>query len=133
YLIMMDIDDFKKVNDTYGHDIGDLVLKELSKMLLNIAKKRKIDVGRWGGEEFMATVYFDSKDTKDSKEKVLGIAEEIRKSFEEIEFIEVGHKTVSVGVSCDKDSLNPDAVCTKADQALYKAKQTGKNKVVYMD
>lgn len=125
-LIMMDVDDFKKVNDTYGHAEGDQVLIRLAEML-----KRTIDVhapgsvaGRWGGEEFMVMLPgFDL-------DMAAGIAEIMRNGFKEIGFDHCGHQTMSLGVAQAISGENPDILCMRVDDALYKAKKQGKNQVV---
>ena len=125
-LIMMDVDDFKKVNDTYGHAEGDQVLIRLAEML-----KRTIDVhapgsvaGRWGGEEFMVMLPgFDL-------EMAAGIAEIMRKSFTEIGFDHCEHQTMSLGVAEAVSGEDPDILCMRVDDALYRAKKQGKNQVV---
>ncbi len=126
YLIMMDIDNFKHVNDTYGHDAGDKVLVGFSGMLLKMAKEKTLKIGRWGGEEFMILL------TGVDKEGALELAEEVRSGFEAIDFGEVGHKTVSVGVTPAPEGEDPDTACSRVDAALYQAKTSGKNRVVYL-
>ncbi|MBI9010597.1 MAG: GGDEF domain-containing protein [Clostridiales bacterium] len=124
-LIMFDIDHFKNVNDTYGHDVGDLVLKELSSLV-----KRRLRASdtfsRWGGEEFM--ILAAETDSKEAK----GIAENIRMIIEENDFSPVPQVTCSFGVmTCDKKSLCDITILSKkVDEALYKAKETGRNRVV---
>jgi diguanylate cyclase (GGDEF)-like protein/PAS domain S-box-containing protein len=119
-LIMMDIDNFKKINDTFGHAVGDHILKSSSQLLKK--KARNTDsVIRWGGEEFLIIV-------PDSRLKdALEFAERIRKSIEQHTDKEVGIITASFGVA----ELRPDegtaSMLNRADKALYKAKLDGKN------
>ncbi|MFN3505634.1 MAG: sensor domain-containing diguanylate cyclase, partial [Caldimicrobium sp.] len=127
-LILLDVDHFKKINDTYGHDIGDKVLKDVSLLLsLNI---REMDyLARWGGEEFL--IYLP----KTSKEKAEAIAERLRSKIESNEFYVVDRTkltiTASFGVAeFPRDALSIDYLLKKADERLYKAKALGRNKVV---
>ena len=125
-LIMMDIDDFKKVNDTFGHREGDLVLKGLAQMLRDTIAEQNINgkAGRWGGEEFMVLL-------PDSNEaKAIEVAELFRKNFNNLEFEKCAHQTLSLGVTEMVAGENSDIPCMRADDALYEAKRTGKNKVV---
>ncbi len=125
-LIMMDIDDFKSVNDTYGHKEGDIVLKMLSDML-----KRTIDerlpgclAGRWGGEEFMVLL------PKANEQMAVKLAETFRVRFSELEFPNANHRTISLGVTELIAGEDADIACMRVDDALYEAKKTGKNKVI---
>lgn len=119
-LIMMDIDNFKKINDTFGHIIGDQILKSSSQLLKN--KARNTDsVIRWGGEEFLIIV-------PDSRlQAALELAERIRKSIEEHTDSEVGRITASFGVAELRPDENTASLINRADKALYKAKLNGKN------
>lgn len=123
HLIMFDIDDFKRVNDTFGHSEGDNALKILSEYLLNeIAVLPNVKVGRWGGEEFMifASDYSD--------DKILDIAEGIRANIKGLS-IDKNHISVSIGVT--KHKPNEEALVTidRVDELLYLAKDKGKDKV----
>ncbi|MCI5108876.1 MAG: GGDEF domain-containing protein [Candidatus Pacebacteria bacterium] len=121
-LIFFDIDNFKKINDTYGHSTGDSVLKEISKIILENIRENDI-AARWGGEEIVVCLPGAIKEDASIK------AEIIRKKIlkNPIENIPV---TVSAGVS-SKDSCDPiDELFREADEALYEAKRSGKNKVV---
>jgi diguanylate cyclase (GGDEF)-like protein len=127
---IMDIDYFKKVNDTYGHLAGDTFLKQLSNILRR--RFRSVDVlSRYGGEEFAVLMYHT---TITESYKIL---EEVRKMVEEEKFfmpIESYHpiqikKTISIGVVELKEEQTPDEIIKKADDALYKAKESGRNKV----
>lgn len=125
-LIMMDIDNFKQVNDTYGHQEGDAVLVALANILLGEQKRvsGKISVGRWGGEEFMLVL-----PNTDLSSATL-IADLIRQCFENTHFPGIRTQTVSVGVTQATPQDTTDTICTRVDEALYHAKKTGKNKVV---
>lgn len=123
HLIMFDIDDFKRVNDTFGHSEGDNTLKTLSEYLINeIAVISNVKVGRWGGEEFMI---FASDYTDD---EILDIAEKIRANIKGLP-IDKNHISVSIGVT--KHKPNEEALVTidRVDELLYLAKDKGKDKV----
>ena len=125
-LIMIDIDNFKKVNDTFGHQTGDEVIIALANILLGEQERvpDKISAGRWGGEEFMLVL-----SNTDLSAATL-IADLIRQCFEHISFTTAGTQTISVGVTQANARDTFDVLCTRVDTALYKAKTTGKNKVV---
>jgi diguanylate cyclase (GGDEF)-like protein len=123
---MLDIDNFKRVNDTYGHQVGDTVIISLSNILRNNIEQYASGVfsGRWGGEEFMLLLPgFDS--IQSAK-----VAETIRKLFSEHKYPSAPSQTVSIGVTQARKGEDLDTLCTRVDTALYKAKTTGKNKVV---
>lgn len=122
-IIIIDIDHFKKINDTYGHNIGDSVLQELA--LLIKSQVRSEDVfGRWGGEEFVLLA-----ETTDP-ELAQKIAEKIRASVESHQFKNVTSVTCSFGVCCPEQHQTPfDSLFEFADKALYRAKNMGRNQV----
>jgi diguanylate cyclase (GGDEF)-like protein len=122
-ILMIDIDDFKKFNDTYGHIQGDKALREVSEALKMSLRELDI-ICRYGGEEFSIILPFADKD------EAFNIAESLRKSLTAKEI--VGNKfTISIGLaSFPKDGCDRDSLVKKADVALYKAKREGKNKVV---
>lgn len=126
-LIMLDIDNFKQVNDIYGHKAGDDVIVGLSSLMKEEAERhgRHVAVGRWGGEEFMMLVPYPVEIAHE-------IAENVRRRFSEMVFTGVGSRTVSVGVTAwDRETEeSSDALCKRADDALYEAKRNGKNQVV---
>ncbi|WP_368031234.1 transporter substrate-binding domain-containing protein [Arcobacter sp. s6] len=121
-IILLDIDNFKKVNDTYGHDVGDYVLQTIAKILKSHIRITDI-VGRWGGEEFIIIC----NNTNLNNSKIL--AENIRKIIENTKFDKIGTKTVSLGLSQFQKDDNIKTIFKRADDALYEAKTTGKNKV----
>jgi len=124
-IIIVDIDNFKVVNDTYGHDIGDHVLQQLAACLQN--RTRATDyVGRWGGEEFLIIC------PNTNVNNTLIAAEYIRKSVEQEHFNEVGSITLSLGISGFNENDTVSSVFKRADKALYKAKKLGKNTSVFM-
>ncbi len=121
-LIFIDLDDFKIVNDTYGHNIGDKVLIEISAIVKgNI---REVDsLCRWGGEEFVIICpYTDEKGA-------IMLAEKVRLSIEEYDFKFIDKQTASFGVGTIKKDENIEFLVDKVDRALYKAKKLGKNRV----
>ncbi len=124
---MLDLDHFKKVNDLYGHDAGDIVLKSFASILKR--DSRDVDIiGRFGGEEFMAIL----GDT--DLEGAVVHANKIREHIENAKFMYKGKRivvTVSIGVAQRKDHLTLEQTIKKADENLYKAKSSGRNKVVY--
>ncbi|MHC1681968.1 MAG: GGDEF domain-containing protein [Clostridiaceae bacterium] len=126
-LLMVDIDFFKKVNDTYGHPIGDIVLKDLGKVLSSACRGYDF-VSRIGGEEFSVIL----PDTPIAKS--IEVGERIRKAVKKHEFKlpddKIIHVTVSVGVATYPDTVDDiENILEKADEGLYKAKRTGRNKV----
>jgi diguanylate cyclase (GGDEF)-like protein len=119
-LILLDIDFFKKVNDTYGHNNGDRVLIQVANALHHIIRNIDI-VCRWGGEEFVVLL------PTASIENAIAIAEKIRVYVENMEIPEVGKITVSCGVSEVEYEDNMKRVIERADKALYLAKNSGRN------
>ncbi len=145
-MAMVDIDHFKKFNDTYGHDIGDDVLKLVARILRETTGGAK--AYRYGGEEF--TIIFKGKYSEQVKEHLQTLISEIqnydmtiRNSHERPDDHEVGMKkrgkngkssevvnvTVSIGLSDSTTTKHPEEVLKLADKALYKAKETGRNKL----
>jgi diguanylate cyclase (GGDEF)-like protein len=127
-LIYIDIDDFKKINDTYGHTAGDTVLKSFGLILKKYSRESDL-VGRLGGEEFAITL----PDT-DSPGAV-HLAEKIREAARETSIDYSGKTicyTISVGVSAadTQNQVDLDTLISQADSALYKAKNSGKNRVI---
>ncbi|ACM92872.1 ggdef domain protein [Nautilia profundicola AmH] len=123
--IILDIDNFKQINDTKGHLIGDIVLQILSEVIRDNLRKDDYFI-RWGGEEFLII----PNNVEDS-ETAAKIAEHLRQAIEKTNFMEVDKVTCSFGVSCNSVKTKDDIknLFKKADKALYKAKETGKNKV----
>ena len=127
-LIMLDIDNFKKVNDTYGHREGDHVIIALSDVLRRVLGD--IDSaysGRWGGEEFM--VLLQNVGVEDAA----NLAEKIRAEFASISYEIAVSQTVSIGVTQARADENFDTLCSRVDKALYSAKANGKNQVVILN
>jgi diguanylate cyclase (GGDEF)-like protein len=126
--LMIDMDYFKKVNDSYGHKAGDTVLKTLAEILINNTRKSDIVI-RYGGEEFLIILQ-----NLKSKEDALNIAEKIRKNIEntKIQLDDTTiQKTISIGISIYPEHCKQGWECVKyADIALYKAKDNGRNQVI---
>lgn len=121
-VILMDLDNFKIINDTRGHLMGDEVLKGIARIIRE--NVRQIDtVGRWGGEEFM--VIMPLTDINGGKH----LAEKLRKKIEEHVFPDIGSVTASFGVAENRGDLSEIEWVAIADQALYKAKKGGRNRV----
>lgn len=122
-IALIDIDHFKSVNDHYGHNVGDLVLKEISRIFVKSLRKEDI-CARWGGEEFIILL------TGDTLEGSVAQAERIRKRVEGVAFEDLGHVTISIGVAEVAWSDTLTSLTAIADKALYEAKRSGRNKVV---
>lgn len=124
-IIFFDIDHFKSVNDKYGHDAGDTVLKKTAEIIQG--RLRTGDTAsRWGGEEIVVSLL--GADESDAKQK----AEEIRFKVEELTFPEIKdlRLTISSGVASSSKGEGVDSLVGRADKALYAAKHGGRNKVV---
>jgi len=120
-LIFLDIDNFKKINDTLGHLIGDRALVDVAKTIKKNLRKSDIAI-RWGGEEFLVLL----PNTKDP----LPVAEKIRAKISELTYEGWGPITVSAGCAVYSPGDTIDSMIKRADQALYRAKSLGKNRVV---
>jgi len=130
YILMLDLDYFKRVNDKYGHLIGDKVLAKVAEVILSAVKPGNL-VARYGGEEFIILMpVIDEKEVKITAEK-------IKDSVQDIIFEENGdifNVTVSIGISCNSRNISdPNFIINAADKALYKAKNMGRNQVVLYD
>ncbi len=127
YLIMMDLDHFKQVNDRYGHNTGDEVLIAASSVLKPAYEilPEDGDAGRWGGEEFM--VITPAADDAAAVE----LADAIRNAVAGLELEGPGHVTASLGVTKVLPDESADAAANRVDQALYEAKEGGRNRVVF--
>lgn len=127
YIALADIDFFKKVNDSYGHDCGDFILKELSRILTKSFSTDDI-ICRWGGEEFLLYIKEDSTTNIDKK------LNDFREEIEKNEFIYNGnsiHITITFGYTEINSEDTIKRNIKNADIALYYGKGTGRNKVVY--
>lgn len=124
-IIFFDIDHFKKVNDTYGHDVGDQVLKKVAAAIISSLRTGDT-VARWGGEEIVVSLL--GANEADAKAK----AEEIRQKVSSLIFGEIPglEVTISAGVATSETGVGVVELEKRADKGLYKAKQTGRNKIV---
>ena len=132
-VMMTDVDFFKKVNDTHGHDAGDQILKDLARLMeLHFSELNEtgclIWVGRYGGEEFLVVVEGYS-----SQAARIQFGESLRKRVESFQFNYQGKKipvTISLGLSdLREEDRTPDDLVKRADEALYRAKHGGRNRV----
>ena len=122
-VVMIDIDDFKKINDIYGHNAGDYVLKTLAEIMRSSCKENVLS--RWGGEEFLIL----ATDGKDIKEHM----EDLRKNVESTDFIFDDKRidvTITVGLARKEDTPSIDKWIQRADDKLYYGKKNGKNVVI---
>jgi diguanylate cyclase (GGDEF)-like protein len=122
-LIIFDIDHFKNVNDTYGHDVGDIILQEFAYITKETLRENDM-IYRWGGEEFIILV----KDA--SKHSLETLAEKLRVAIQTHDFSHIGHITSSFGIALGKSNDTKDTLLKRADLNLYKAKQNGRNCVI---
>ena len=122
-IIMCDVDDFKKINDFYGHNFGDLVLKEIS-IILNDSVRSSDYVLRWGGEEFLIFVSCDLNGAYNLAERIRKKVKKICVSYGEVSISDI---SMSFGISSVSSSFISDVEL--ADSALYKSKMNGKNQV----
>lgn len=125
-LLFLDIDNFKSINDKFGHEVGDFILKESAKTLQHSIRKTDL-IGRWGGEEFVVMFI----DTTLDEAKI--ISEKLRVSLENnIDMKKVVGKSVtaSFGLTICKDDDTLDSAIARADSAMYQAKKSGKNRVI---
>ncbi len=122
-LCIIDIDKFKSINDTYGHDVGDSVLKELASLIMKNIRSEDL-FARWGGEEFV--IVFNNEDLQTTQ----NICEELRKEIEKFNFTTVKNVTASFGVSGFKNQEESfETIMKRADKGLYEAKNGGRNRV----
>lgn len=127
YIVLIDIDHFKKINDTHGHAIGDMVLKKVAEVFRSTARKNDIFF-RMGGEEFLAIHLNNDTDAR----SVVLFAERLRQHIAALE-INIDkcsiHISISIGIAIkEKNIKNKDQLLSTADKALYAAKRTGRNK-----
>lgn len=119
----LDIDYFKVVNDTYGHDVGDLVLKKFVETIHKFSRDSDILI-RWGGEEFI--LFLKVKTQND----LLQALEHLRKVIQMQDFPVIGQKTCSIGGTIYNHSEKIEDTIKRADEGVYQAKKNGRNKVV---
>ncbi len=131
-ILLLDIDHFKRVNDTWGHQNGDIVLRHLARLLLDALRQTDL-LARYGGEEFVVVL------PHTTKQEAALLAERLRRmvaaSPVALDGLPAGQQqlqvTVSIGISCLlAEDDTPDAIFERADRALYQAKQAGRNRVI---
>ncbi|MDY6905749.1 MAG: GGDEF domain-containing protein [Thermodesulfobacteriota bacterium] len=129
-LCILDLDDFKSINDTYGHQAGDRVLREFARTIKDNVRSEDY-VGRYGGEEFLVVfVNFECRDnTTSCVQRLLTVTSNMR--FPDID--DDLRITVSIGVATYKAPESIDNMISRADEALYQAKANGKNRIEYKD
>lgn len=123
-LAIIDIDHFKSVNDNYGHQVGDEVLVKIANIIKENLRTTDI-LFRWGGEEFVVVCL------EANKNGVMVLVENIRKKIEEHIFEKIGTKTVSIGFTMYEENDDDDTLVKKADDALYRAKNAGRNRIEF--
>lgn len=121
-IIMVDLDYFKKINDTYGHGIGDDVLKQVAESIQNSIRNDDTLI-RWGGEEFILLI------NTAKQSQLISISEHIRRSVSEIVFESIPSITASLGATLLLEGESFKTVIERADQALYSAKANGRNRI----
>lgn len=129
YVAIADIDEFKLVNDTFGHDIGDKVLIRVSQKLAECLASQGI-AGRWGGEEFIMVMRIENE------EEAFDFSEFVRKQIESLKHRELDRErriTLTIGLCAFDGQVNIDRCLEFADQALYQGKKSGRNKTVLYD
>ena len=119
--MMLDMDHFKNVNDSFGHSVGDVTLKKFAEILTDYMAGEKSFVGRWGGEEFVIICYGKSGD------EAFNFAENLRKKVEETEFPEIKHITCSIGITDLTAEDTFDEAFNRMDKAMYASKESGRN------
>jgi diguanylate cyclase (GGDEF)-like protein len=124
-VLILDVDHFKTVNDSYGHPVGDMVLSVVSKRIADCLRASDL-LARYGGEEFAVLLPFTGEDG------ALAVAERIRLEIAHAPVDCDGHSipvTASIGVACYQDEADSDLLLRDADRALYRAKDAGRNRV----
>jgi diguanylate cyclase (GGDEF)-like protein len=121
-ILLCDIDHFKIINDKFGHAAGDNVLKEIAKLLQKESRESDV-VARFGGEEFIILSIEEVKDN------AIAFGDRIRKSVENLLIIQNHKITISIGISMFKKDISMNELVQEADRALYKAKESGRNRV----
>jgi diguanylate cyclase (GGDEF)-like protein/PAS domain S-box-containing protein len=126
-LVFADVDHFKQFNDTYGHDVGDTVLRFVGNTMANCIRAYDV-VGRWGGEEFLAIIRFTDE------QQFLQVAEKLRLMVAE-SFLKHGpdrlHVTITMGATHVRPGDTVETLVNRADRLMYQGKQAGRNRVFY--
>ncbi|MBR4790578.1 MAG: GGDEF domain-containing protein [Treponema sp.] len=123
-LMMLDIDYFKKVNDKFGHAVGDIILKQFAKLVRTFLEPYDIKTGRWGGEEFVCVCYGKTFD------EIKELAEKLRETIEQEDFEYIGKLTCSLGLTEIQNGDDSALIFDRVDKAMYDAKNGGRNCVM---
>ncbi|MDQ7055574.1 MAG: diguanylate cyclase [Persephonella sp.] len=132
---VVDIDFFKRINDTYGHDTGDAVLREVARRLKGCIREDKDIIIRYGGEEFLIFVR-SNPSSEDYRLNVIQLASRLKSEVSRTVINYNGIKikvTISIGVAVYRDNIDIEQAIKMADMALYRAKQNGRNRVEIYD
>jgi diguanylate cyclase (GGDEF)-like protein len=121
-VILIDVDHFKPINDTYGHLAGDAVLRRIAEILAHHTRSTDV-TGRWGGEEFLVIA------PQTSLENAAKMAEKLRSGIAGTQFPITGQKTISLGVAAYSPGDDMKKLLARADAALYRAKRSGRDRV----
>ncbi|MDP5190928.1 GGDEF domain-containing protein, partial [Rheinheimera baltica] len=125
-IMLMDLDWFKRINDQFGHAVGDKVLEGVAKEIKSRIRDSDIPL-RWGGEEFL--IFLPNTNSVQAKQ----LAEDLRAKIENIKIDNIGNVTMSIGVvSATPDQIDLEQLVNLADEALYSAKEQGRNTVIVM-
>ena len=119
-MLMFDIDDFKKLNDTFGHQAGDVALQEVAQVIQKRIRSSDYSA-RWGGDEFMILLLADM-------DNAFSIADSLRKEIATCDIPGIGGVTISLGVVQYEEKDDVDSLIKRADDALYRAKTSGRNR-----
>ncbi|MDG1752039.1 MAG: GGDEF domain-containing protein [Thalassotalea sp.] len=122
--LMIDVDHFKRINDNFGHDEGDNILKSIARLLSRSLRENDTLI-RWGGEEFVAIA------VEIDEENLTLLCEKLRQKVEGMHFDSVGQVTISIGATLFSNNDSQDELLARADKALYQAKAKGRNTSVY--
>ncbi len=125
-VIMFDIDHFKRVNDSFGHDVGDQVLIEITELVRNRIRRQDV-LARWGGEEFTILI------PKTHHSALLTMMENLRRTVEEHLFGSVGHVTSSFGATMICRGDTAESLMKRVDRALYRSKEGGRNRCTVLE
>ena len=120
-MMILDIDYFKRVNDEFGHSVGDITLVRFAKVITDFLRDNKAVAGRWGGEEFVAVIY------DIDKEAAVNLAEALREKVAAEYFTNIGHITCSIGVTSAGPDDDLNTAFNRMDKAVYAAKSAGRN------
>ncbi|MEJ2469445.1 MAG: GGDEF domain-containing protein, partial [Campylobacterales bacterium] len=121
-IILLDIDHFKKVNDVYGHNVGDTFLQEIAGVLQDTFREHDT-IGRWGGEEFL--VFLPNTRLNGARR----LAERLRETVAKTPFSHIGKQSISLGIAVYERGESMKSLIHRADNALYRAKKQGRNRV----